>query len=820
VEKAQATDSGQCDHCGLELTHTIIHNTKGEQFCCHGCLQVREILSGGEGEVYYGLLDAENKKAPRAKIKSSYREFLKTLEDPEQIKQQGRWNGDVHTVELISDAIQCSACGWLLEHRLAKTEGITDFYADFIHGQVRFSYDSKQVQLVEVLRALAALGYPLKFRDYENAEPVIDKALLIRLAISGAVFSNVMIFSLSLYFGVFTGIDPKLAAYFNWLSFALNLPVVTWCALPFYRKAWGGLKAGVLHMDLPVSVGIILAYGLSTYKIMQGGHSFLDSVSGLVFFLLIGRWIVQRFEQSLVPDPGWFDNMLPSRVQVRTESGIEIKAVEKLRKGDEILVEAGTLVPADSILLGGSAAFDTSLFSGESRSREFSPGSLISAGYKVLREHALLKVEKMYADSAVSKLRDQWVTLNSEKDRSSKGEKIVPRFIAVVLSLAGLAFYLGLKQGLEIAIENAAVVLILSCPCALALSRPLSMGVAMSRARQLGFLIRSATVIEKLQKVQTVFLDKTGTLTLTERRLQKWTWLQQQISGLDHETMLGLLHKLSGLSLHPVSQTLNEELEDRYLRDARVQSFKEHPHFGIEAVIEWKNQAYSVLLANTWAIKNKSAPTEIDINYDNQNLKDLPESGSCMMINGQIAAAFIFEDEVRPTVKSLPNDLKKIGVDSVLLSGDSLVAVQKFRETLSFREWHGNLSPEQKLEIVKQEQAKGKAVIAMGDGVNDALMLSVAEVGILLQGGASNLAECSDILYSGNHPGNLPDLIRLSRGCARSEQLSYFVSLSYNITVLTLAFSGYIPPLVAAIAMPLSSISVGLIALITVRAKS
>ncbi len=781
-----------CLHCQTTITHTRIENENQKVFCCDGCLQVFNILSDEQNGLYYQLCDLQDTKPPQAKASKNYLEFLKELKTEANLLDKGKWTESIHTVTLTSPEMHCSACTWLIEKVLTGKVGVINFEVHFIEGSLKLSYDSTQAKLSDLLFDISKYGYTFSFQKKSEGRVKGNHSLFMRMAVSSAIFSNVMIFSIANYFGYYTGILNEWSEYFTLISLILNIPIVTWCAYPFYKRAYQALTLKILHMDLLVSLGVLLNFGLSTYFFFIGREGFFDGLAGIVFFLLIGRWAVQRFENSLLPDQNWFENLFPQQLREKKEDSIFWHSPEDITKKMELLIQPGEYIPVESKLTTPIGNFDPSFLTGETHSIHLIKNQKVPAGYKCIQQPILVETQQTWVDSSIEKIRQQWDVLQSEKSNKPRGEKIVPYFISAILILCtALLFIQGPSDWLG-TLETIGVVFILSCPCALALSKPLSMGLAMNRARKAGYLVRHEEVIEKLASIQTLLLDKTGTLTFTEKKITHWN--DSLPSDFENDFVKKLLVTLCSCSDHPISRSINKELEDFMISDFFIQFTNEVIGKGIEGTLRHKDSTYTVQF-----YKSKSK----DWNND-------------FFIDGMLVVQIRFNDEIRPSVKSSFNELTNSGYQVEVLSGDSQSRVDEFCKSANIESGIGDLLPHEKENRLQTHKRKG-SVLAFGDGLNDTLLISSADVGVLARGGLQSLASGVDIISLREDLESFPYLFNLGKKAHLAQNISYSVSLVYNAAVIAIALTGFIAPIAAAIAMPLSSFTVCLTVWIVLR---
>lgn len=788
----------KCTHCQSEITHTLLQDEAGV-FCCLGCQKVYHILNQSEFQTYHQLLELQDSKPPKARTSPKYQEYVQEWIKDDRWRQEGVWKGESQILELSCDEIHCAACTWLLEKQFAQQKGVNSIHVDFVHGRVKLGYKPEDVEIQSLLNQSAQLGYPLRF-EAKAANKKIQKSTLIRIATSGAVMMNVMTFSYGGYFSLEGGMDLEWKNLFAILSAILNIPVVTYCSWPFYKKAYQGLKHRVLHMDLPISLGIILAYILSVYLTFEGGHPYFDSVSGLVFFLLVGRWFSQSFERWLTPDPRWFQNQILNKLERFNGSGWEYVSLNDLNPGDQFRLPPEQILPIQSQMLSEGSQFDSAWMTGESQAKRYQKSDIIPSGYRNLGGSLEFEARESYSDSTLCLMQNEW--LNQGKKDNSKNiinEKIVPYFVFGVLLLSllrGVQAYL-VSGTLGYAIQEAIVVLIISCPCALALSQPISLGMTMKRARDLGYLLKTGMVLEQLKQIDTVIFDKTGTLTWTWHPVQKWKWMLDDQNIQDQAK--SILKTLCERSVHPYALSLKEELGD--FATVPLEHYEEIPGLGLmcqQGSQKWSFQS------------RRSLETGESIFDEYQNV---------LVCENKIIAYVQFESSIRPQVTSMIERLKTRNINVHLLSGDTDQSVINFAHAVGIENYQSQCTPQEKSNYCQELQSQGAQVLAIGDGMNDTLLLKQSDLSIVVQGGHYQVDDQTDIMSMGREGESLDELLGLPRTLDLATRRAYFMSLAYNVGVLSFAFLGFVAPLVAAIAMPMSTLSVVAIIKFTVPQK-
>jgi cation transport ATPase len=811
-----------CGHCGQLIIGARIAGEGRALFCCEGCRNVHAWLQASRLEGYYGLLEQSGKQAPQAFAGEEYRAFLKSLDEPGVLAGVGRWQDSRHALTLSCEEISCAGCGWLLERLLQGAEGVRTFDVDFLQGEVFLEYDSAKTSLKAVLSVPAGFGYRLKpKRDKDSARYVPDRTLLYRLAVSGACFANAMAFSLAVYLGAFKGMPRAWVESFGLLGAFISLPAVGYSAWPFFFGAWTALRGRRFNIDVTVSIGILLSFGLTMSSLAGGGDTnFSDSLTGLIFFLLLGRWTVRRFEAGLALKGRWFDALRPGRIRVWRQGRAEIAEASEVREGEVIEILGGEFAPMDGSLDSDGAWMDTSLLTGESRARHFGFGDAVFAGYRNVRGRIRIRVQGNAGDTRIAGLGRELDALVAGRRSLPDGVGSVAKwFTLAVIACGSAAFVLHRGDGAGRALAAAASVFIISCSCALALAAPISRGLGLKRALGLGYHFRSQTTLEALREVRCVLFDKTGTLTFMRRTVSQWDWIGNAVPA--ETEVLGALRDLANRSLHPVAQSLFRALEPMEAGTWRLSESREVAHFGLVgrfATAGGKETEICLCRYGAW----EDAEGEFRrLGYARPipppEEAGRPTADSCVFVDGRLAALIRFTDEVKPDVRTLARDLERMGVTPVLLSGDNPAKVEAFAKACGFAHFHAALTPEDKGRLAAEYRGRFGTCLAVGDGFNDNLLFGASDLAMAVHGGAVDLSKGTDILVTGSRPSDLTRLLALAGRVRKSIVLSFWVSGGYNAAAIFMAMRGGISPLAAALLMPLSSLSLCVVALAAVR---
>lgn len=789
-----------CSHCGLPVSPGLVDSRSVEQFCCHGCRTVFAVIREHGFERYYQLAhDADTPREPARTTARRYEEF----DDAKFSELYVRPTTDgLASVELYLEGVHCAACVWLVERVPLAIPGTAEARLDMTRSLARVVWDPRTTPLSAIARFLDALGYPahpfrgVEIREMRRRE---DRALLVRIAVAGAIAGNVMTMAFALYGGRLHGIEAEYEALFRWASLAVALPAVLWCAGPFYRAAWGSLRGGTLNMDVPISVGILAGFAQGSWNTVRGaGEVYFDSVTALIFLLLVGRYVQQRTQRAAADSAELLYSLTPAAARLVDEGGApaHLVPVESLTVGMRVEVRAGESVPVDGVVRQGRSALDTSLLNGESRAAPVAPGDAVHAGTLNLTAPLEIEVRATGERTRVGRLM-QMIEEGARRRAPvvRLADRISAVFVAVVLGLAALTLALWWSAGPERALDHAIALLIVTCPCALGLATPLAVAAAVGRAGRAGILIKGGDALERLARPGTILLDKTGTLTSGRSRLVGW-WGDLSARPL----VLALEAQVE----HPVARALVEGL-DGVPAAGPVEVARDTKGDGILGRVA----GHAVAVGSAEFVERRcgSLPEAVRREVVLQAQRGL--TPVVVAVDGTAIAVAAVGDPLRDDARATIDGLRRDGWQVGILSGDHEAAVAVVGRALRLdpTRCRGGVSPEEKLHAVREATRTGPTVM-VGDGVNDAAALTAATVGVAVRGGAEAAMAVADVFLAADGLGALRRLLAGARRTMRVIRLNLAFSLAYNVVGAALALAGRIDPLAAAILMPLSSLTV------------
>ncbi|MFT3904047.1 MAG: heavy metal translocating P-type ATPase metal-binding domain-containing protein [Niabella sp.] len=777
-----------CYHCGEQCLTTRIHSGD-KYFCCEGCKMVYEILNESELCTYYDL-NTHPGASQKIKVRKDKFSFL---DDEAIAKKLVQFSDGKQThVNFYLPQMHCSSCLWLLENVHRVNQGIVSSRVNFNSKEAFVVFDNDKTTLRNVVETLTAIGYEPHINLHDigsHAKPrTYNKTRLYKIGIAGFCFANIMMMSLPEYFAIGKTMQADVEKAFRYISLSLSLPVLFYCASEFFVSAWKGLKNKFLNIDAPIALAIAITFGRSLYEFfVLNGSMYLDSMSGIVFFMLVGRWAQDKTQQSLSFDRD-FKSFFPIAVNVQTPGGFVPKPIEQIKENDIIEVYNNELIPADAIISKGKAVIDYSFVTGESVPMPKDVGEIVYAGGKQTAEKLELIVVKRPSQSYLTNLWNKDV-FKEEKKESLFVHVLSNYFTVIVFAISAIAAAYWLWHGQTKTMWDAlTTILIIACPCALLLSSTFTNGNILRIFSKNRLYLRHPDVIRHLAEVDYIVFDKTGTLTQSNKLKVSYEGRPLQPAELR------LVASLLAQSTHPLSRSVFEHLavDDLY----EVDNFKSIPGLGIEG---WINETYIKVGSAAFVLPEK---------------KEEKVSGSSVYvrIDHEVVGAYRLRGAYRFGFAGLMNSLKNRYKISVL-SGDNDAEAADLAQVLGDDcELLFNQSPEEKLAYIKYLQTVRKHKVAMvGDGLNDAGALKQSHVGIAITEQNNNFTPASDGIMDAGVFANFDKFMQFARSGGKFIWISFAVSIVYNIIGLYFAVQGRLAPVIAAILMPASSISIILI---------
>lgn len=810
-----------CAHCGLPVpphrcaavrSAPLLANDAGSSrarslesspeasaclYCCAGCEAVAALLQDCGLQSYYELRAAVG--APSVAAKTTSDQYLE-YDAPEFLEAHAEQSSGQYHLDLLLEGVHCAACVWLVEQLPRLVEGLTRCRLDLSQRICHLSWPTGvPLRVSQIARTLDRLGYvPHPSTRDERAARYRreNRAILGRLAVAAASAGNVMLLSWALYSGAVSGMSPQVVNYLRAASLVASLPSIVWSAQVFYRGALSAVRLRRPHMDLPITLGIGVGSSWGAYNTLWGGgETYFDSVTALIFLLLVGRSLQLRQQhkaERYAGDAAW---LAPRSARIVTPEGCRTLPASSVKPGDQLEVLAGETFAADGQVVEGHSHADTRWLSGEPRPAAIAPGSQIYAGCVNRTDRVLVSVQRSGEQTRVARLRREVARAAQRRAPIARlADRMSGYFFAGAVSLAALAMVLWWPSGPAAAFDAATALLIVTCPCALGLATPLAVSAALGQAARRGWLIKDGAALEALSGPSTFVFDKTGTLTEGQLRLLEWSGDKQ---------VKPVVKALEARSAHPIARALATGLGS--VVPATVDHVEEELGMGVRGL----HDGAIVFVGRVPEPAGPLAPWARSAlrRYDERGLSTV-----AVVVEGELRALAGLGDTPLPGASEALRQLHRAGHRLHLLSGDRQAVVDRLAEQLSgseplFERALGDASPEEKLAHVEAARHEG-TVVMVGDGVNDAAALSAATVGVAVHGGAEASLDAADAIAT--RAGVLPllDLVQGARRTLAVVRLNLILSLGYNAVTASLALAGLITPLVAAVLMPISSLSV------------
>lgn len=774
-------ETQNCYHCGLGIVKNEQLLFDSKTFCCTGCKTVYEIFSQNGLTDYYNF---EKTPGTTPKDIAGKYDFLYNQDIADRLlefKEQ-----QTHIVSLYIPDIHCSSCIWILENLSRLNSGISSSQVNFHEKKVRIIFNPEVVSLKDIVSLLCSIAYEpyISLENYDAPKKRADRELYYKLGVAFFCFGNVMLLSFPEYFEVEEYWLNNYRSFFRWLIFALAMPSFLYSASGYYVSAWKNFRAGILSIDVPIALGLIVMFIRSTADIlMDRGSGFFDSLCGLVFFMLLGR-LFQQKTYSFLSFERDFKSYFPIAVTKISKDREEISVpVYDIAPGDRLLIRNSELIPVDGILISTSTQIDYSFVTGEAEPITKKSGDKIFAGGRQMGAVTEMEVLSSVSQSYLTQLWSNDVfSKRNGKDYKTLTDKISRYFTPLLLALAVVSLIIWLFINVPTAFNVFTAILIVACPCALALSAPFTLGNVLRIMGNRKLYLKNATVIEKMAQADTIVFDKTGTITTNKKSEIKYTG-----DHIDAKELAFIKSLLRG-SNHPLSRRLYEHLPQAQLLP--VDDFEEIPSKGIQGIVD----GFHIRIGSAAFC---SADTEANL-----------QTAVHISFNRNWMGKFIFENQYREGLSELFEELSK-NYNLKILSGDNegerihLEGLLPNGTELVF-----NQKPEQKLAFIEALQNQGRNVIMVGDGLNDAGALAQSNVGISVSENVNIFSPACDGILDASQFKNIGYFLRLAKNTGKTIRMSFTLSLLYNVVGLSFAVTGHLSPLFAAIIMPLSTVTI------------
>ena len=785
------SNSVLCSHCHLEFDESVMIKDRSHFFCCNGCQGVFNLLSDEGLDSFYDKTSNTKLTPPTKKYENSSNFDTESFKDA-FIKT----NSDGFSeVSLIIEGIHCSACVWLNEKALHRMDGIIEANINFTNNKATIIWADNIVKLSSIIDMVRSIGYNAFAYDASIQEAHANKerkSYYLKMAVAIFASMNIMWIAVAQYAGYFSGITQDVKTILNIAEGILATPVLFYSGWVFFRGAYYGLKTKVVNMDLLVATGALLTYLYSIYiTVTEYGEAYFDSVSMIITFVLIGKFLEVLSKKNAADTLDVIGKHIPSEVNLVIHDAIVACKLDNVKVGDRVVVASGEKVFLDGEIVKGNGSFDESNLTGESKPIYKNVGDSIISGTTSIDADVHFIASKDFEHSTLSNL----VTLlESAINKKPKIQQIANRlseyFSSAILVLSFLTFFVWWIFGnsFEMSFMIGISVIVIACPCALALATPVATLVGLSLGATKGILFKEAAQLETMAKVDILILDKTGTITVGKPEV-----VNVHIYDVFDKA---LLHSLTKSSKHPVASGICKYLkeEDKNIQEIIFDEFSQIPASGIKA----KYGDIEVLGGNLKLLEQNN----ISVEFSTDN------SVFYYVVNKKLVAIYELSDKVKDGALELVEDLKSRNIKTIMLTGDNEYIAKKVAQQVGIEDFIYEQTPESKSEYIASLHKQKRTVVMVGDGVNDILALSSADIGIVMGNGSDIAVEIGDVVLLNNSLKSLQDAFKISRTTYGLIKQNLFISLAYNAITIPLAMAGYVIPLVAAISMSISSLLV------------
>lgn len=772
-----------CYHCGLECPNDQIKINE-KYFCCNGCKTVYEMLEANDLCNYYAI-----DETPGISKRDSIIRNFDFLEDPELIQKLIEFSdGNITNITFDIPQMHCSSCVWILENLYKFDPGVIHSEVNFLNKTLSVKFREKETTIKKIVEQLDSLGYLPNLSLDTNRDDKLKnefKRLYYKIGIAGFSFGNVMLLSFPEYLSYTDLVTAEFQNIFNWISLALSLPVFLYSASEYYISAFKGLKKKIVNIDVPITLGIFVLFFRSLYEMfIGGGVGYLDSMTALVFLLLTGK-VFQNKTYDAMNFERNYKSYFPIAVTIKKDGKETTIPVDKLEVGQRIVVKNNELIPADAILISEKANIDYSFVTGESQPVEVINGEMIFAGGKQIGQAIEVETVKEVSQSYLTQL---WNSSAFNKKHESKIETTVTfvskYFTFIILAIAISAFIYWVNTDVNLAFNAFTAVLIIACPCALALSTPFTLGNSQRIFGRNKFYVKNTSVVEKLAEITSIVFDKTG--TITETLGSKIEFIGEKLSKDEQNLIKALVLNSS----HPLSLKIASLLS--FTKKLNIENYSEESGKGISGMINSK----TILVGSRKFVSSK--------NIDENNIS----TNVYVSIDNKELGYFRITNVYRAGLKEIASSLAK-KYKLFVLSGDNegerenLLNYFEKEKSLFF-----NQSPHDKLNFINDLQNKNEKVLMIGDGLNDAGALVKSDVGISIAEDINNFSPACDGIMDAKSFKNIKEFIRFSITSKKIIIISFIISFMYNIIGISFAVQGTLSPVISAVLMPVSSISI------------
>jgi Cu2+-exporting ATPase len=812
----ETSPAADCFHCGLPVPRglelSVAINGSDQPMCCYGCQAVAQaIVDSGNADFYRHRTEVS--PTGQATLPDFIRQ-TRVYDHPDIQKTFVREAGE-HQREaaLILEGIVCAACIWLNERHVAQLPGVLDVQVNYATHRARIRWDDTQIQLSDILQAIHRIGYSAHPYDPQQQQQAFERERrnqLRRIGIAGVLGMQVMVLSIALYVGDWSGMEAGFRTLFRWIGLLLTTPVLLYSGAPFFRGAWRDLRNRSVGMDVPVALGILVAFGGSLHATLTGqGEVYYDSVVMFIFFLLTSRHFELMARKRGAETMEQLSQAMPAMATRITVAGNreqhEVIPLTELLPGDTVLIRPGETVPADGTIVAGKSSVSEALLTGESTPLGKDQGARLIGGSINIESPLYLQVEKVGLDTVLAEIVRLLEQAQNEKPAITRiADRVATWFVGTVLLIAAVVGFTWWQLAPDNWLPVLVSVLVVTCPCALSLATPTAISAATGTMLGHGLLIIRNHSLETLARSTHVIFDKTGTLTFGTPEITRI----QCLSHLDEHTVLAIAAALEQQSEHPAARAIVAAAAGS--KSLTAVDIKNYPGAGISARIDDRQ----------WFIGNPEFITA-HTDADNETLSTDIGYGTLIILADmrQPHARFLLRDTLRPEAPAVIRALQDAGKQVLLMSGDSPAATQQMASEAGIEDVRAGMTPADKLQQVQALQQQGAIVVMVGDGINDAPVLAGADLSIVMRTAAHISQASADILLLSNNLGALTGGILLARKTRNIIKQNLSWAVSYNLVALPAAALGFVAPWMAAIGMSSSSLLVVLNALRLTRPR-
>lgn len=794
-----------CTHCGLPVPMGLIELGAADQFCCAGCRSVHDILHRNGLDRFYAVRERTGAPA-RPAIPSN--ESFAGFDDPAYLASFCRTISPARCeTEFYLENVHCAACVWLVEKLPRLAPGVIESRLDLGRGMVHVAWNPRVIALSSVARRLDSLGYvphPARGRAARDAQRAEDRRRMIRIAVAGAIAGNVMVISFALYGAMFHAMDREFLSLFRWSTLGLATVSAAWPGREFFRHAWNALRARTVNMDVPIAIGLAAGLIAGAVNTVRGsGEVYFDSITVLILLLLTGRFLQTRRQRAGYEAVEAMQALTPSIARRIEGDDVREVPIASIVRGDRVEVRAGDSFPADGVIHEGTSSIDRAILTGESHPVTAAVGEEVHAGTTNLGARLVVEVTATGEATRLGQLMRLVSESALDRPRLVRlADRVASVFVIVVLTLAAGTAGAWMVIEPSRALECSMALLIVTCPCALGMATPLAVVASLGKAARRGILIKGGDVMERLAQPGLAVLDKTGTVTEGEMSLVSWH---------GNEALKPVAAAIERHSAHPIARAMVAGLAPAAEPDGEVEvvSVVETTGRGVEAVVRRPGFEQVVCIGSRAFAAEHAATWPEWVDAVERELTARAVSPVFIAVDGVVGALAGVGDPIKPDARRVVEALHRRGWRVAILSGDHPDVVRAVGGSLGLDplDCHGGVTPERKAEWVRGA-AMREPVIMIGDGVNDAAALAAATVGVAVKGGAEAAMQAADVFIAARGLSPVLDTID---GAARTLHVirrNVAASLGYNVIAAALAVTGIINPLIAAIMMPLSSLTV------------